>query len=246
MILPRVPDSSLVLTGWNPEQETRLRALIADTEFREANTRREQIRTAVKHLRRSYDGQRFTLEQIGPFLGGLNAATIKTQNQLSLQAQKMSGRPPLLSDAIIKWMLDLTRSRFESRNPITDAELLDLLQTHHDVSLSADTLRHIIRNLEGVKSVIGIPMEAERVSVDPAEIEAWFTELAAEVADVPRDFVLNVDETGCSDHPDSHEVRVIAPVDYPDPSVPIPDDRHSKRSTLVACIAADGFRMNPS
>jgi hypothetical protein len=42
---------------------------------------------------------------------------------------------------------------------------------------------------------------------------------------------------------DSRQVRVIAPVNDPNRSVPIPDDRHSKLSTLVACIAADGFRM---
>lgn len=243
--LSPLPESSLDLSGWNPEQETRLRALMSDGEFREATTRREQIRAAVKQLRNFSEGQRFTLEQIGRFLGGAHAATIVTQNKLSLQERRIPGRPSLLSDAIIKWMVDLTRDRFESRNPVTYPELLDLIQAHYDVSLCADTLRHIIRNLDAIKSVLGIPMERERVAVDPAEIEAWFRNLAAEVAGVPRDFVFNVDESGCSDHTDSHEVRVIAPVDYPNPSVPVPYDRHSKRSTLVACIAADGFRMKP-
>jgi hypothetical protein len=37
----------------------------------------------------------------------------------------------------------------------------------------------------------------------------------------------------------------MAPIDYPDPSVPVSYDRFSKRSTFVACIAADGFRMKP-
>jgi hypothetical protein len=34
-------------------------------------------------------------------------------------------------------------------------------------------------------------------------------------------------------------------MDYIHPSVPVPVDRHSKRSTLTACIAADGSRMKP-
>jgi hypothetical protein len=55
--------------------------------------------------------------------------------------------------------------------------------------------------------------------------------------------VFNKDETGCSNHIDSGEIRAIAPIDYPDPSAPVPCDRYSKRSTVVACIAADGFRM---
>jgi hypothetical protein len=49
----------------------------------------------------------------------------------------------------------------------------------------------------------------------------------------------------CSDHADSREVRVIAPIDYPDPSVPVPYDRHSKLSTFAASSVADGFRMKP-
>jgi hypothetical protein len=51
-------------------------------------------------------------------------------------------------------------------------------------------------------------MEAERVAIDPAETQVWFEELAAEVADVPRDFLFNVDETGCSDRTDRREVRI--------------------------------------
>jgi hypothetical protein len=108
-------------------------------------------------------------------------------------------------------MINLVHSRFEARKPITDVELMDLLQIHHQVSIASDTPRHTIRNLEAVKPVISRPKEAERVVVDPAEIQAWFEELAGEVADVPRDFVVNVDEIGCSDRIESREVRVIAP-----------------------------------
>jgi hypothetical protein len=86
-------------------------------------------------------------------------------------------------------------------------------------------------------------MEVERVAVNPTEISAWFSLLSSIVDGIPLEFVFNMDAAECSDHTDSQEVRVIAPIDYPDPSVPIPYDRHSKRSTLVACIAEDGFRM---
>jgi hypothetical protein len=54
---------------------------------------------------------------------------------------------------------------------------MDLLQIHHQVSISSETLHYTIGNLEAVQSVIGIPMEAERVAVDPAEIQAWFESL---------------------------------------------------------------------
>jgi hypothetical protein len=60
-----------------------------------------------------------------------------------------------------------------------------------------------------------------------------------------RRFVFNVDETGCSEHIDSHEVTVVVPIDYPDPSVPVPVNRHTQRWTFRACIAADGYWMKP-
>jgi hypothetical protein len=60
----------------------------------------------------------------------------------------------------------------------------------------------------------------------------------------PR-FVFNVDEFGCSSHIDGHEATIVVPIDYPDPSVPVPVNRHTKRSALTACIAADGCWMKP-
>jgi L-lysine 2,3-aminomutase len=47
--------------------------------------------------------------------------------------------------------------------------------------LSLDTLRHIVRNLPQVKSVLGVPMESERVAVDPARVQEWLLELKARV-----------------------------------------------------------------
>jgi hypothetical protein len=43
----------------------------------------------------------------------------------------------------------------------------------------------------------------------------------------PR-FVFDVDEIGCSEHIDSHEATAVLPIDYPDPSVPLPVDHNAK------------------
>jgi hypothetical protein len=99
--------------------------------------------------------------------------------------------------------------------------------------------------MESVKTIIGQPMEAERAAADPDEIHAWFESLNSMVDGVPREFFFNMDETGCSDHSNGRDVRVIVPIDYREPSVPVPFGWHSKRSTLVVYIAADGFRMKP-
>jgi hypothetical protein len=86
-------------------------------------------------------------------------------------------------------------------------------------------------------------MDLERVAADPAVIDAWYQELAANIEGVPRQFIFNVDEAGCCDYADKRELTVLVPLDFPEPSIPIPVDRHSKRSTLTACLAADGYRM---
>jgi hypothetical protein len=56
---------------------------------------------------------------------------------------------------------------------------------------------------------------------------------------------LLLDKTGCSEDNDQREVKVIVPIPDLHPSVPVPMDRHSKRSTFTACIAAHGSRMKP-
>jgi hypothetical protein len=135
--------------------------------------------------------------------------------------------------------------RFEARNPITYAELLDCLQYHHGIVISADTLRHRMSAINSVKITRGIPMEAERVAVDPAVLTEWYKEQARRVEGVPRQFVFNVDETGCCDYADRREFRVLVPAACDALSIPVPVNRHSKRSRLTAWIAADGNRMRP-
>jgi hypothetical protein len=62
-------------------------------------------------------------------------------------------------------------------------------------------------------------MEAERVEVDPTEIEALHRNLSIQIESVLREFVLNVDETGCSERGGRREMKVIFPIDCPDPSI---------------------------
>jgi hypothetical protein len=88
-------------------------------------------------------------------------------------------------------------------------------------------------------------MESERVAVDHAVFTEWYVSLADTIRDVPRRFVFNVDETGCPEFSDRREQKVIVPSDFRGNATPLPVDRHSKRSTLTACIAADGSLLRP-
>jgi hypothetical protein len=69
--------------------------------------------------------------------------------------------------------------------------------------------------------------------------------LGRRIAGVPRQFVFNVDETECSNFSDKPETTMLVSSIYEARSVRIPVDRHAKRSTLTACIAADGYRARP-
>jgi hypothetical protein len=65
-------------------------------------------------------------------------------------------------------------------------ELLDALQYHFGVVISADTLRHRIRNIESVKSLLDIPSQAERLAVDRARLADWYADFGRRIAAVRR------------------------------------------------------------
>jgi hypothetical protein len=114
---------------------------------------------------------------------------------------------------------------------------------HHGFILSGDSLRHIVRSMTTLKSVMGIPKDSEWLDMDVSEIDAWYNILSEKLMGVSQRFVFNVDETGRSEHIDSQAATVVITIDYPDPLVPVPVHRHTQRSTLTAYIAADGYRM---
>jgi hypothetical protein len=62
---------------------------------------------------------------------------------------------------------------------------------------------------------------------------------------VLREFVINVDETGCADFVDTKNEYVIVPANYPDDTIPIPVDRRIERATLVGGIVASGKGLDP-
>jgi hypothetical protein len=128
---------------------------------------------------------------------------------------------------------------------VTHAELLDGLEYDHGIIMSGDSLRHIVRNTTILKFVVRISKDSQRLDMDVCEMDAWYDILSEKLMGISWRFVFNVDQTGWSEHIDSHEVTIVLPIDDPDPSVPVPVNRHTKRSSLTACIAADGYRMKP-
>jgi hypothetical protein len=142
-------------------------------------------------------------------------------------------------------MIEFVHTRCAEHNPVTYAELLDGLEYDHGIIMSGDSLRQIVRSMTTLKSIVGIQRDSERLAVDASEMDVCYNILGEKLMGISRRFVFNVDETRCSEHIDSQEATVVLPIDYPDPSLPIPVNLPTKRSTLTACIAADGYQMKP-
>jgi hypothetical protein len=115
-----------------------------------------------------------TFESISRFFG-VGPAIIQAQIELAKNPVCAPGRPGLLSAAAKEWLENLIRTRFEERKPITYAAVLDSLQYDREVVLTANTRRHITRHTESVKTMVGQPMEAERVVRTPQFYGGWYS-----------------------------------------------------------------------
>jgi hypothetical protein len=113
------------------------------------------------------------------------------------------------------------------------------------IYVKQDTLRHFLRRTKGLKIILGIPKEEERVMSSDDDIASYYSVLCDRIQAVPAAFIFNVDETGCSRWTDKRELHVVVPEEEPADTVDIPMSRNCKRHTLTACIAGDGAVMKP-
>jgi hypothetical protein len=73
-----------------------------------------------------------------------------------------------------------------TRKPITSAEWRS--------NISGETLRHVIWNMESVKSIHEVPAEAERAAVDLTERGGWDCQQARKTDESPRQLAFSVDD----------------------------------------------------
>jgi hypothetical protein len=109
--------------------------------------------------------------------------------------------------------------------------------------VSYDTLGKIISRDSRFHTVVGEPMEQNRVLFNSDELVTWFFTLKQSIRNIPRHFIFNMDETGLDDWVDSQKVHVVVPVSHTDLKIPIPIQRACKRATLTGCNAADGSAL---
>jgi hypothetical protein len=79
-------------------------------------------------------------------------------------------KPFLLSDSQIEDMRLLVWNCFEKGTQATNEAIANFLDLEISVSVSLDTLRHVLLRQPCFKTVVGVPMERERAELDPWEI----------------------------------------------------------------------------
>jgi hypothetical protein len=87
---------------------------------------------------------------------------------------KALGRSRIISEKVYKLIRNMIETGYSRRKALIYFQILDALPYRCGTVISSDTLRHIVRTMPGVKTVIGVAMEAEGVVMDPEEINRWF------------------------------------------------------------------------
>jgi hypothetical protein len=88
-----VPDILFNLESFSPDDQVQLEAVLTDLEFVEAAGRREQIVAACTILQGPDRRRRFTVEDVGKFLGGIGGAVIDQQLR---KAQEVRQEPQMV------------------------------------------------------------------------------------------------------------------------------------------------------
>lgn len=211
-------------------------------EFTSAETLREQIH--IVHRLFTVEQKRLSLQDIGDFFGR-HKTTIKEHLQKSYTVPASPGRHSVLTHEEMEEIVTFINTRYAEHNPTTYDDILDLCLYLFHKTVLPDTLRHALCRHQSVRTVTGVPMERERVEVDPADIDTFYDELATLLQGIPGAFIFNIDESGVQEWTDAHHIRVLVPAEYTNDTIPLPKSRGSKRSTLVAGIAGDGTTLTP-
>ncbi len=168
------------------------------------------------------------------------------EKQLSLPLENNeNGRPPLLNEEEQQLLFQKIQSLLASNKHPTLYDIEQISIQTFKKFVSVDTLRNYIINSEKFRIVDGEPQDEDRVNVNMADINNYYTDLEMRVNGVPASLVFNMDEAGQDDYVDTHSMKVIVDASYTKSFIKIPVRRSTKRSTLVHCICCDGSYSKP-
>ena len=174
-----------------------------------------------------------------------NRGTVARHISKSVETPQNVGRPSLLSEEIMESLERRIEESFANGCPVTYNDIQDFIHNEFGLMILVDTIRHIVSRNPRWRLVSGIPMESVRMEADEDEIERYFELLASDLEGVPAHLVFNADECGFDEWQDRQTCQAIVPSHYAKNSILVPVNRQTRRSTLLACIAADGSNLQP-
>lgn len=242
--LPAIAFDELKIEDIDPNKKEHFSDILLLPEFIEAEFYQDQIQIIADFFNVGSLDSPISYNDIAVFFGK-NKGTIYKSIRRGRIGDRKIGRPFLLSAEEIGFVKNLIYTKFENKEPVSFDFLLDALDYTFGTVISPDTLRHFCRALKGIKVITGIPMDNKRIDVDQEHITQYYEELKEITNNIPAKFIFNIDEAGCSSWADRHRVKVLVPECYESDRISIPEDRNSKRSTLVGCISADGNSFKP-
>ena len=209
-------------------------------------TVREQVNMLIVQSREMRTA--LTYADIGTVIGccGQRVGAIHAQYAKWGNEAGMSGRPTLLTEQQISEMTQFVIDRYNNRSPVTVIELVKHISDCHAISLSAESVRHIVARIPSLKTCIGQSMEEERINCPSDAIDQWFDDITAALGHhTPACFVCNVDEVGYGGTEPDPPVVCIVPAHHPGMYVPVANTIRAKHATMIAAITADGGAVKP-
>ena len=144
--------------------------------------------------------------------------------------------------AVVAWV---NASVDDPRSLMTLDNIVERLWAERERLVTKECLRKHLSDAALTKTVTAFPMEVERLRVTADAMAAYFDTAERIVCGIPAAFVFNVDESGVQEYADARGVDVVVPVSFEGMTAHYVTRRNAYRSTLVACISADGSALPP-
>jgi hypothetical protein len=189
------------IQGLSDDKRVALLAALTHTALDDVLTFRHQIALALDHLSDYPEGlvsSRELAQVLSCHVGSVSFQINRLNGPI-----RQNDRPGLIPADGYAMIMKLVRESFEKKHPITIGELIDQIDYFFRAPMSPNPMSHILRGIPGVKTVDGVPMEANRALANPNQIDEYSARLECVIQGVARAFILNANETGFADFPDA-------------------------------------------
>jgi hypothetical protein len=213
---PSVKLEELQTDGLNGAEVKQIHDWFTDVDSRHGISYHEEIREISVRLRGLLPQPSF--QRIGSIFQ-LARGTIHKYVVELRWLSRLEGRPHLLTEEHIASISGFVTERFESRRPVSFADIANHLSEEFGIQMRIPLVRHQIVKLPGFRAVKGLPMDARRLECDPAQIAHYYAALDAMPQDFPAALVVNIDETAHQEWVETHAEKVAVPEFYEEATI---------------------------